>query len=58
MLILTRWSGEQIRIGEGIIVKVLSVSGGKVKLGIQAPQNVAVNREEIHQRIQREDNKN
>jgi len=47
MLILTRKSGETITIGEEIQIKVLAVQGGKVRLGIQAPREVAVNREEI-----------
>jgi len=47
MLILTRKAGETITIGEDIQIKVLSVQGGKVRLGIDAPREVSVNREEV-----------
>ncbi|QDV18955.1 hypothetical protein Pan153_36160 [Gimesia panareensis] len=47
MLVLSRRANEQICIGESITVKVLSVKGGRVRLGIQAPQDVDINREEI-----------
>ena len=47
MLILTRKEGETITIGEDIQIKVLSVQGGKVRLGIDAPKEVSVNREEV-----------
>ncbi|KQB54786.1 hypothetical protein AQS70_20590 [Pseudomonas endophytica] len=54
MLILTRRVGETIRINDDISVQVLSVTGQQVKLGIVAPESVAVHREEIYQRIQAE----
>ncbi len=54
MLILTRRVGEIIRINDDISVQVLSVSGQQVKLGVAAPETVAVHREEIYQRIQAE----
>ncbi|WP_278939925.1 carbon storage regulator CsrA [Pseudomonas helleri] len=54
MLILTRRVGEIICINDDISVKVLSVSGQQVKLGVVAPETVAVHREEIYQRIQAE----
>jgi len=54
MLILTRSVGEIIRINDDISVQVLSVSGQQVKLGVVAPETVAVHREEIYQRIQAE----
>ncbi|WP_350575159.1 carbon storage regulator CsrA [Pseudomonas sp. HY2-MNA-CIBAN-0224] len=54
MLILTRRVGEIIRINNDISVQVLSVSGQQVKLGVVAPETVAVHREEIYQRIQAE----
>ena len=54
MLILTRRVGEIIRINDDISVQVLSVVGQQVKLGVVAPENVAVHREEIYQRIQAE----
>ena len=54
MLILTRRVGETIRINDDISIQVLSVSGQQVKLGIVAPLDVAVHREEIYLRIQAE----
>ena len=52
MLILTRKAGESINIGSDITITVLSVSGQQVRIGTSAPKEVAVNREEITQRIQ------
>lgn len=52
MLILTRKVGETIRINDDISVTVLGVKGSQVRLGIEAPESVAVHREEIFQRIQ------
>lgn len=54
MLVLRRKVGEAIVIGEGIQVKVVSVQGDQVKLGIEAPQHVSVYRQEIHEAIQEE----
>ncbi|MBP5966799.1 carbon storage regulator CsrA [Pseudomonas iridis] len=54
MLILTRKPGETIRINDDISVTVLGVSGQQVRLGITAPAEVEVHREEIYQRIQAE----
>ena len=54
MLVLTRKLGETIRIGDNITVKIVDLDGRHVKLGIEAPKNVSVNREEIYERIQRE----
>ncbi|MEC4239112.1 carbon storage regulator CsrA [Pseudomonas sp. DSV-1] len=54
MLILTRRVSEIIRINDDISIQVLSVSGQQVKLGIVAPEDVAVHREEIWLRIQAE----
>ena len=54
MLVLTRKLGESIRIGDTIIVKIVDLDGRHVKLGIEAPKSIAVNREEIYERIQRE----
>jgi carbon storage regulator len=51
MLILTRKEGEAIVIGDGITVRVVGVVGGQVKLGIQAPRDVPVHREEVWTRI-------
>jgi len=54
MLILTRRVGETIMIGNDVTVTVLGVKGNQVRVGINAPKNVAVHREEIFERIQRE----
>lgn len=54
MLILTRRIGESLKIGDNVDVTVLSVKGGQVRLGINAPKNVAVHREEIYLRIKEE----
>lgn len=54
MLILTRSQGETICIGDDVRVAVLSTHGGQVRLGVDAPRDVQVHREEIYQRIQAE----
>ena len=54
MLILTRKLGENIRIGDRIKIIILDVKWGQLKLGIDAPPNVAVHREEIYERIRDE----
>jgi carbon storage regulator len=54
MLILTRRVGEALMIGENISISVLGVKGNQVRIGIDAPKDVAVHREEIYQKIQRE----
>lgn len=51
MLILTRRIDEKIRIGDDVTVTVISVKGHQVRFGIEAPREVTVNREEIHQKI-------
>lgn len=51
MLILTRRSGESIMIGDSIMVKVLGTRGGQVKIGVEAPKDVQVHRQEIYERI-------
>ncbi|MEE4382886.1 MAG: carbon storage regulator CsrA [Pseudomonadales bacterium] len=55
MLILTRRVGETLMIGDEITVTVLGVKGNQVRLGVSAPKDVAVHREEIYQRIRAED---
>ena len=54
VLILTRRVGEKIVIGEDVTVTVLSVKGNQVRIGIDAPRDVTVHREEIYQRILKE----
>jgi carbon storage regulator len=54
MLVLTRKLGENIRIGDVIKITVLEVRSGQVKLGIDAPPEIKVHREEIYARIQAE----
>lgn len=51
MLILTRKEGESLRLGDDITVTVVSVKGGHVRIGVDAPRDVAVHREEIYQKI-------
>jgi len=51
MLILSRRQGEAIRIGDNIEVKIMACSGGNVRIGISAPSEIPVHREEIYERI-------
>lgn len=55
MLILTRRVGETLMIGDSVSVTVLGVKGNQVRIGITAPKDVAVHREEIYQRIQHDE---
>ena len=54
MLILTRRIGETLMVGDEVKVTVLGVKGNQVRLGVDAPRDVAVHREEIYERIQKE----
>lgn len=54
MLILTRKEGESLRLGDDIVITVVGVKGGAVRLGIDAPRDLAVHREEIYRRVKEE----
>jgi carbon storage regulator len=54
MLILTRRVGETLMVGDDVTVTVLGVKGNQVRIGVNAPKNVAVHREEIYDRIRKE----
>jgi len=54
MLILSRKMGESIQVGDSVTVTVLGVTRGQVKLGIAAPRELTVHREEVYRRIQEE----
>lgn len=51
MLILARKVGEAIAISDDIKIRVVDIKGGQVRIGVEAPENVAVHREEVYQRI-------
>jgi carbon storage regulator len=54
MLILTRKLGEAIRIGDNAVIKIVEIRGGQVRLGIAAPKEIPVHREEVYQMIRRQ----
>lgn len=54
MLILTRRVGETLMVGDDVTVTVLGVKGNQVRIGVNAPRDVSVHREEIYERIQKE----
>ena len=54
MLILTRRVGETLMVGDDVAVTVLGIKGNQIRIGINAPKDVAVHREEIYERIKRE----
>ncbi len=54
MLILSRKNGEKLIIGDDVELTILSIKGNQVRIGVNAPKDVAVHREEVYLRIQRE----
>ncbi|MDG1688465.1 MAG: carbon storage regulator CsrA [Gammaproteobacteria bacterium] len=58
MLILTRRVGESLIIGDDVVVNILGVKGNQVRIGVDAPKEVPVHREEIYDRIQAEKDQN
>jgi len=54
MLILTRKLGERVTIGDDITITLLEIKGTQIKLGIEAPKSISIHRQEIYERIRRE----
>jgi len=54
MLVLTRRPGESIVVGENIVVTVIEIKGGQVRIGVDAPRDVEVYREEIYEQVKQE----
>ena len=57
MLVLTRRTGESIRIGDDISIRVLEIQRGQVRVAIDAPRRIPVHREEVYQAVQEENRK-
>ncbi len=57
MLVLSRHRDESIMIGDEIVVTIVDIRGDKVRLGIDAPQDIPVHRQEVYEAIQRENRK-
>lgn len=57
MLVLTRKPNQSIRIGDNIEIKILSIEGEQIKIGIEAPKNIEIHRKEIYLSIQEENKK-
>lgn len=55
MLILSRYTGQKIIIGDDTIITVLGIQGNQVRIGIEAPKQISVHREEVYNRIQQEE---
>jgi len=54
MLILTRKLGERITIGDNIVITLIEIAGSQVRLGIEAPKGISIYRQEIYERIRRQ----
>lgn len=54
MLILTRKAGETLQIGDDVALTVLGIKGNQIRIGVKAPRDVEVHREEVHDRIRKE----
>ena len=54
MLVLSRYEGEKIIIGDDIVIQIVSIQGDKVRIGIDAPKNISVHRLEVYDRVKRE----
>ena len=55
MLILTRRVGETLMIGDDVTITILGVRGGQIRVGVNAPKNTAVHREEVYEKMRKED---